>query len=319
MTNPDARILIARVPPVNPHPYDVVLDWLRRHHPQLGRFFDLCGLAFTIPEDSNYKVHTAWLQDPVDRLNPPAYAAELDLVRQCRERGIKVINPIDKHNNLSKIEADKRLAAAGIRTPKITKVETVEHLKDHLCSVAPPVVLRENRYHQGEFYLIENMEQAKAAPLELYDEPVLSEFLSVRSDDGLYRKFRCVVVGDQVISHHLQISDGWITHGKKRISNLQTREDELTYLNAPDPHEDVMCRACKALDLEYLAVDYGIAPDGEVVVWEANQYPHLHFSTKNLMYRNFAMDRTIAAIVLQYLQEAEIDPPKKLVQQASYD
>ncbi|HQU19495.1 MAG TPA: hypothetical protein PLA92_10650 [Fimbriimonadaceae bacterium] len=56
-----------------------------------------------------------------------------------------------------------------------------------------------------------------------------------------------------------------------------------------------------------------------MVVCEANLYPHIHFSKNDLVYRNFAMERTIAGMVRYYLEQAGIPAPARLIHQASYD
>jgi glutathione synthase/RimK-type ligase-like ATP-grasp enzyme len=314
-----ARILISRMPPLNPHFYDVVLRWIQKEHPALAPVFDVCTPPFALPSNAEYTLHVPWLHDPLDRIDARAYDMARDLLRACDLRGVPSINPVDKHVNATKINAGARLTQAGIRTPRVVAVEFESSFRQNLCGMSPPAVLRENRWHQGDFVLIRSLEEAGSAQLDKFDEPVLAEFIDVQSKDGLYRKYRCFVMGDTVISHHLQVSEDWITHGKRRLKNAQTREEEIAYLVAPDPFEETMLAARKSLDLDYVAIDYGIGRDGKPVIWEANLYPMIHFSRFDMVYRNFSVDRTIAALVRFYLETAGVPVPAKLIEQSSYE
>lgn len=312
-------ILISRCNGLNPHHYDVVLDWIEQQHPDLLRHVAGRALPYSLPSDSKCRLHIPWLQDPVEDLHASAYRWSTELSRQCDERGIRTINRVDKHANVSRLEASRRLASAGIRTPKVVAVASEEELREGLCGMEPPVILRDNRSHQSPFVRIDSMSEAKTVSLKGFRDPVLAEFIDVASPDGAYRKFRCILLGDAVYSHHLQVTESWISRGKGRIKNASTREEEIEYLLAPEPHEELMRAARKALDLEFLGVDYALDKQGRVVVWEANLYPHIHFSKNDLVYRNFAMERTIAGMVRYYLEQAGIPAPARLIHQASYD
>lgn len=70
--------------------------------------------------------------------------------------------------------------------------------------------------------------------------------------------------------------------------------------------------AYRALELDFATFDYGYDREGAVVVWEANPYPHIQMSTKNLTYCNHAIHRTLAAVVKLYLTRAQLPVPAKL-------
>jgi hypothetical protein len=58
-----------------------------------------------------------------------------------------------------------------------------------------------------------------------------------------------------------------------------------------------------------VAFDYGYAPDGRMIVWEANPFPTIVFGTRRLVYRNPAIHRTLLAIVRMYLVAAGMPIP----------
>ena len=94
-----------------------------------------------------------------------------------------------------------------------------------------------------------------------------------------------------------------------------TREEELAYIDKPDPNHDLLQRARKTLGLDLVGFDYSYDYDGKVVVWEANPYPYFHFSTKNLVYRNHAMYRTVQAFLEMYLRRAGLPVPEAVLRE----
>jgi hypothetical protein len=300
-------ILVGRLPHVKPHAYDVVVDWIRSKHPDLGRHFVLGTLPCGLPQ--GIKLLVQWIQDPLDVTDPFSFLHALELQSACDEKGIPIVNRVEAHKNTAKTAALERLTAVGIKTPRV--FQGIEGIRF-------PVILREDVGHAGEFQLLNSLEEAKEAPFEKFYRPVLSEYWDVQSPDGLYRKYRCVVAGDRVVSHHLQISDTWLTRGSNRIKDLQTREEEIAYISQPDPFASTMLEVARALELDYVGIDYGLDAEGNAVIWEANQFPHLHFSKVDLIYRNFAMERTIAAMIAFYLEKAGLEVPQKLVEMAGY-
>ena len=59
-----------------------------------------------------------------------------------------------------------------------------------------------------------------------------------------------------------------------------------------------------------VAFDYSLGRDGQPIIWEANPFPFIQFSTGKLTYRNSALHRTLYAILRLYLRGAglSVDP-----------
>lgn len=313
-----SHILISRERTGDSHAYDVVAEWIKSKFPEIAHHFHLCYLPFLPRESAPYNLLVNWLQDPLEVTNPITFLQAMELQFACEGKQIPIINRADRHKNTGKLDAYQRLSKAGIYTPRIFSFKTPQEFMRALPTLPFPLILRDDVGHAGEFFFCQDEDELRRVPFEGFFRPVLSEFLDVQSPDGRFRKYRCVVAGDRVISHHVQISDNWETRGNHRIKDASTREEEIAYISLPDPQEEIMLNVSKALDLEFLGIDYGIDADGDVVIWEANQYPHLHFSKVDLIYRNFAMDRTIAAMVLMYLERANIKAPDKLIELAGY-
>ena len=85
------------------------------------------------------------------------------------------------------------------------------------------------------------------------EEHYLTEFVDFRSGDGLYRKYRFVVIGGEVVMRHMLVSDDWNVHASDRGRFMQGRpalvreeRDAIDYgiagLPAPGPR-----RPCREL------------------------------------------------------------------------
>ena len=317
---PEPCIAIARAAPLQPHAYDLILHWIKQQHPSLVPLFALTNLPCGPVRWPGIRLLVPWIQDPSEYVYRDVHDCLVRLGRECDEQGIRVVNRAETQQNLTKLETSRRLREAGIFTPRVYPIRTREEFLSNFCGLAFPLVVRENQSHQGPLFLVEGPDQAAAIPYEELFEPVAAEYIEVGdATDGRYRKYRAVVIGDRVVSHHLQTSVAWLTRGAARVKDLQSREEEIAYLISPDPFEESMRQVGVALGADYLGIDYGVDPSGNLVVWEANYYPYLHFSRFDLVYRNFAMERTIAAMVLTYLEWAGVDPPGRLVRQAGYE
>lgn len=298
--------------PGRPHPYDVVLDWIAENFPEYLPLFRLAALPFDLGE-ADFSLHVAWLNDPVQAYSMELYNQATKLAADCDARGIPLINRVDRLHNATKLLGASLIAEAGVRVPRMARIGSAEEFRDTLCGMPLPLIVREDWGHQGELLRVNTKEEAQALPLDRFARPIAVELVDVRDRrDGYYRKYRYFAIGDLGVASHLQISRDWITRGDARVVGDNARYEELDYIGRPDPNHLVLQHARRALGLDYVAFDYGYDPDDRVVVWEANPYPYLHFSTKSLVYRNASMHRTLAGILKLYLERAGMLSPERL-------
>ncbi len=184
-----------------------------------------------------------------------------------------------------------------------------------------PFFIREDWGHGGTMERVDNSEQLARVRIEQYRRPIAIELIDVMSADGLYRKYRYFAIGDYGISHHLLTTSEWITRGADRIYDPQTRAEELAFIACPNPHHAQFQQARRELGLDYVAFDYGYDHSGRVVVWEANPYPFIHWpaSGGKSEFRIAALHRTLATMLLFYLEAAGVDAPTQLCRLACYD
>jgi hypothetical protein len=93
----------------------------------------------------------------------------------------------------------------------------------------------------------------------------------------------------------------------------------LQYISRPEPNHATLQQARKALGLELAAFDYGYTPDGRMIVWEANPFPHFLFARKRLQYKNPAMHRTMLAILHLYFTSAGLPVPEEIAEGLALD
>lgn len=339
------------------HFYDVVLNWVAEHSPDHRGLFDVwdlpdetatdlphrpdlvlwrASLVFArrlvgrdreplrilrdgLPPDSEYRLHLAWLQDPVQNWSRATYARACALAEECTSRGIPVINRVASLANAGKSTAARRIAAAGIRTPRMALIRDVADFHETQLGLPLPLFVREDWGHCGRMWRAETLEEVRQLPLANLKRPVAVEIVDVRDPkDGLFRKFRYVAAGDVGVSHHIQSSQGWVTRGDNRVVTEATKAEELAYISRPDPFHAELQRARRALGLEIVAFDYGVTSAGQLIIWEANPFPHIKFSKKGLVYRNAALHRTMQAIMHLYLTTAGLRVPSQITDGLAY-
>jgi hypothetical protein len=314
------QFLVVRRLQLHTHFYDVVLDWTAEHFPELSRLFLIRHLPYRIPRNTTFALHIPWLQDPVEKWSPRRYAQANRLAAACDARGIPIVNRVDKLINVSKSAFAERMEAAGIRTPRVARIENAEEFRETLCGLALPLFVRPDWGHNQVMLRADTQDEARRLPIESVERPVAVEIVDVGdSKDGLFRKYRYVAAGEIGVSHHLQVSRDWITRGRRRYGTKATRAEELDYISRQDPNHATLQRALRALDLDFAAFDYGYDREGKMVVWEANPYPYIAFSRRSLVYRNKAIDRTVAALVAMYLERAGLAVPESLRERHVYE
>lgn len=142
-----------------------------------------------------------------------------------------------------------------------------------------PILLRRAGTHTGEFIgLFDTAEEASQALTSTGDH-IATEFVDFVSADGLYRKYRVFFVGDRIIFRHMLVSDHWNVHANDRTRFMASRpellaEEEKVLVSASGGLSsdafDTLRRVHERMPLDYFGMDFGIAPGGHVLLFEAN-------------------------------------------------
>jgi glutathione synthase/RimK-type ligase-like ATP-grasp enzyme len=101
----------------------------------------------------------------------------------------------------------------------------------------------------------------------------LTEFYDFVSPDGCYRKYRIVIVGDDIFLRQCVVGSHWSLHGRHRIEGADKEEAALfdsfqcEWVPSLKP---IFAEMTRRLDLDYFGVDCHIDPDRNVLLFEAN-------------------------------------------------
>jgi hypothetical protein len=142
-----------------------------------------------------------------------------------------------------------------------------------------PLILRRAGTHTGK-----SLELARGAgDLSTASAPdcdqLATEFIDFRSADGLYRKYRVHFFGTRRVFRHLYVSDGWNIHSGVQLAFMVHRPELLEEARMmyerpegcfPPQVEAVLQHIRVRMPLDFFGVDFGVLPDGRVVLFEAN-------------------------------------------------
>ena len=257
-----------------PYFYQEWLDWAAQHDPDLHTLVQLDVLPCELYPGTAL-LH-AWVQDPVAERSEELYS-QLELVEEAaRHAGAEIIHPVRVLSNSRRDVQFERLARAGLRTPVV--VDIAEGFDSDRGGLSLPIVVRKRWGHCMALTRIDSEEQL-AEWLDAEDRTsgqwVATEYIEVASPDGLYRKYRYVLFGDQGVCRHLIVSSQWEVRPKGRVLTEDTIAEELRFVGAPCEHHDVLDAARRELEFDIAAFDYSFDANGGMIVWEVNPYPDL--------------------------------------------
>jgi hypothetical protein len=173
----------------------------------------------------------------------------------------------------------------GVVTPRIARLPRT-HLAgaEGLAELAKrnltfPLLLRRPGFHTGQqFVCVETPDALPAAAAELSGEDTLViEYLNARGPDGKARKYRVMTIDGRLYPLHLAISDQWKVHyfSAEMAGKPSHQAEEAAFLNdMPGVLGPKVMRSLEkiseALGLDYGGMDFGLGPDGKVLLFEAN-------------------------------------------------
>jgi glutathione synthase/RimK-type ligase-like ATP-grasp enzyme len=141
-----------------------------------------------------------------------------------------------------------------------------------------PFLFREGGYHAGQnLELIQSLEDIHTLEKFAFDgrDYYLTDFINFKSQDGLYRKCRVIVIGGKPYPRHLIISDLWNVHAesRKRLmdNNPECRREEEKFLSEFGQRDPTIFRKIyEELKLDFLGVDFSFDFHGNLIIFEIN-------------------------------------------------
>jgi hypothetical protein len=142
-----------------------------------------------------------------------------------------------------------------------------------------PLLLRAPGYHTGRhFALVERQADLAGAIAALPPGGLLQiDYLDARGGDGMFRKYRVMIIEGRLYPLHLAISADWKVHyfSSGMTQNAAWRAEERAFLeDMAGTLGGVAVGALEAvarrLALDYAGIDFGRAADGRLLFFEAN-------------------------------------------------
>ena len=203
-----------------------------------------------------------------------------------QQSSVRVLNPPERIVPTGREALAERLGGLeGVRTPRVRSMPRALFRAEKAAAMLAeqgwqcPLLLRAMGYHSGHhFTLVETFDQVDAAGAALPGEHLLViEWLDGRGTDGLFRKYRAMLLAGEVFPLHLAISRQWKVHyfsADMAVSEAH-RAEELRYLADPAgvigaPAMTALRRIGEALGLDYAGIDFALDGHGTVLVFEAN-------------------------------------------------
>lgn len=196
----------------------------------------------------------------------------------------RVVNRPEAVLRSTRDQVARRLAdVPGLLVPKVVRLRNArpEHVRQAMArsGMQFPVILRQVATHTGNIVgRFDTLESLQAAIGDGVNH-VAIEFVDFRSEDGLYRKYRVYFIGEQMVFRHKMMSDVWNVHGRDRQRVMADRPDLLAEEAAmfatpegafsPDTKR-VLGAIRERIDLDFFGIDFGFAPDGRLLLFEAN-------------------------------------------------
>jgi hypothetical protein len=185
----------------------------------------------------------------------------------------RVINAPARVRMTGRADNARRLGAIpGVIAPQTTTLS-------HAADLSFPLLLRAPGYHTGQhFRRVETPDAlAEAASGLPRANPLAIEYLDARGPDGLARKYRVMFIGGVAYPLHLAISADWKVHyfTAAMAADPVLRVEEGRFLDdmpsVLGPRAMAALAAIQAsLGLDYAGIDFALAPDGSLLLFEAN-------------------------------------------------
>ncbi len=178
-----------------------------------------------------------------------------------------------------------------------------------------PLLLRSPGYHTGRnFIFVERADDLSAAAAGLPGDDLLAiAYLDARGKDGNARKYRVMMIGGQIYPLHLAISRNWKVHyfTSDMADKPDHRLEEAAFLGdmpaaLGGKAVAALERIRDALGLDYAGVDFGLAPNGDLLLFEANATMVIASpdADERWAYRRTAITRVLDAVVAMIMRKA---------------
>jgi glutathione synthase/RimK-type ligase-like ATP-grasp enzyme len=179
-------------------------------------------------------------------------------------------------------------------------------LSRYLEDGAYPIIVRPVDSHAG--HGLDKIADADALNhyLQIHtdSEFYVSRFIDYRGHDGLFRKYRIVLIAGRPFICHLGISEHWMIHylNAGMAENADKRAEEAAVMAAFDTdfaakHSNALRSINERIGLDYLGIDCAETPDGQLLIFEVDSCMIVHAldSVELFPYKQPQMRKVFAA------------------------
>jgi hypothetical protein len=136
------------------------------------------------------------------------------------------------------------------------------------------------------------------------DQFYVTRFIDYRSQDGLFRKYRVVLIGGQPYASHMGVSEDLMIHylNAGMEESAAKRAEEARFMEGVDEdfafrHRVALQSIAQHIELDYLVIDCGETDDGKLLVFEvdSNAVVHAMDPVEAFPYKKQQMKKVFAA------------------------
>lgn len=275
----------------------------------VGLLRDRCDVVVNLVADADQAAAVLGpAKDLVDRLQQPTVNHPRKIVGTDRASIARRLQSIAG----CRVPATLRLSAAALGA------------LDDTLSTTPlvfPILVRPVGTHGGERL----QKVSDRAALDAYavqcpaSHYYLTQFVDYRSEDGRYRKYRFVFVGESIHPYHLAIDKQWkIHHATTDMARHRwMQEEEKAFLEDPQRVFDgrayaALRRVRRAVGLDYFGIDCALDRKGRVLVFEVNACMLVHGRNEAFAYKNRAVRRIKTAFQALLESKAALERPPQI-------
>ncbi|MGZ5018060.1 MAG: aminotransferase class V-fold PLP-dependent enzyme [Methylobacter sp.] len=206
-----------------------------------------------------------------------------------------VLNKPDRIALMSRTEACSLLKSTpGIEMPITVRIarktlQRVARQKSSINNILAesgfPIIIRPVDSHAGKD--LDKIEDSNALTSYLKNMPnnefYISRFVNYRSPDGLFRKYRIVLIDGKPFVCHAAISEHWIIHylNAGMAESPEKRAEEERFMLDFDSqfaikHAEAFRAIKERAGLDYLGIDCGESADGKLLIFEIDSCMIVH-------------------------------------------
>jgi hypothetical protein len=255
--------------------------------------------------DALRKIDRAAARWPRPLLNPPKLIDNLD-----RDKLHRLLDGIDGLD----IPATHGVTRAQLSELAQARIPLADIAKD----VHFPMIVRPRGSHAGVGLARVNDRNAIGRYLagRREEEFFVSRFVDYSGDDGLYRKYRVVVVDGRPYACHMAIADRWdIWYLNAGMAFSESkRQEESDFMRDFDDafaarHKSALTAMIERVGLDYFTIDCAENDNGELLIFEADNTAVVHNmdSPEQFPYKPVQMRKIFAAFAAMLYRRASID------------